>query len=79
MYLPIHIHGHTLFPKARFIDGCWQPMIEMMSGTGQITLYQCLGGYPAGVIAVAFARIEMRQLARALKESCGHLDNHQAG
>jgi hypothetical protein len=76
MYFPIHIHGSTLFPKACFLDGCWQPMVDVVTGDGKTTLYLFGGGYPARAIAVAFARIEMRQLARVLREACGQLDSH---
>ena len=74
MYFPIHIHGSTLFPKACYIDECWQPLIHVVTGDGNIALYRCQNTYPAETIAVAFARIEMKQLARVLREACGHLD-----
>ena len=74
MYFPIHIHGSTLFPRACYLDECWFPVIHVVTGDGQITRYQCRNSYPAEAIAVAFARIEMKMLARVLKEACGQLD-----
>jgi len=48
----------------------------MVSGNGQITVHWCLGGHPAEAIALAFVRLEMRSLARTLRETCGHLGTH---
>ena len=69
MHFPIHIHGITFFPKARYIDDCWRGLIDVVTGTGQVTIYQCVGGHPAEAIALAFARVEMRALARTLREA----------
>ncbi|MCZ2495165.1 hypothetical protein GN316_00195 [Xylophilus sp. Kf1] len=76
MYFPIHIHGSTLFPKACYLDECWHPIVHVVSGDGQLTIYRCPNSYPAETIAVAFARIEMKQLARRLWEVDGQRTLH---
>ena len=76
MHFPLHVHGITLFPRAVYLDDCWRGHIRMVSGNGQITVHWCLGGHPAEAIALAFVRLEMRALARTLRETCGHLGTH---
>jgi hypothetical protein len=73
MHFPIHIHGITLFPKARYVDDCWHGLIDVVTGTGQVTIYRCVGGHPAEAIALAFVRVEMRALARTLGETSSPL------
>jgi hypothetical protein len=70
MHFPIHLHGITLFPRVSFVDDCWRGHIDVISGTGQLAVHWCQSGYPAQAIALAFARLEMKALARALHRSC---------
>jgi len=72
MHFPLHVHGTTLFPRASYIEDCWRGAIHVVSGRGDIRVHRCVGGHPAEAIALAFARIEMRALARSLAEACEH-------
>lgn len=76
MHFPIHLHGITLFPRACFIDDCWRGRIDVISGAGQLAVHWCQSGYPAQAIALAFARLEMKQLAQVLRQSCALPGSH---
>ncbi|WP_268236185.1 hypothetical protein [Xylophilus rhododendri] len=42
----------------------------MVTGTGQVNRLWCNGGHPAESIALAFVRLEMRDLARTMRMVC---------
>lgn len=69
MHFPLHVHGTTLFPRAVYLDDCWQGRIDVVTGCGQISIHHCVGGHPAEAIALAFTRLEMRSLVQALREN----------
>ncbi|WPB58863.1 hypothetical protein [Xylophilus sp. GOD-11R] len=74
MYFPLFIDGFTLFPTAMLAPGGWEPKVRALTGRGEVAVIDCEGSYPSQAIAVAFARIEAGQVARVLKETCGHFD-----
>ncbi|WPB58945.1 hypothetical protein [Xylophilus sp. GOD-11R] len=66
MHFPLHVHGTTLFPRAVYLDDCWQARIDIVTGCDRISVHHCAGGHPAQAIALAFARVEMRAIVQAL-------------